>query len=537
MTRSLAVFVGVSLAAVSPAAAQNLTVVSPSPTANSFAARTAAISVEFDRPLNPATVTPANFWAFGRWTGAAEGPLVLSNGDRTVTLTPDDPFTAGDLVTVYLSHDLRAADGSFLRAAGYSFQFFTSSDAAAMDWRNIQTMTTRTTPAAGTRAYGGLGADLDNDGWLDLTVVNEDSADLRVFMNHDDGSGTFHPFLQPTFPVGQRASPNETGDFNRDGFTDVCVANINANTVSVLLGVGDGRFGPQQSITVGQGPRGVAVLDADGDGDQDIACTNNVSSNACVMLNNGSGVVGAPAFFEGGGNGEWSLGAADMTTDGILDLVIGARANSRMITARGNGNGTFTPLPSQSAGGGTWMIALGDLSGDGKVDVASANGTSNNAAILLGDGAGGFAPPIPYTADPFVTSSKIGDLDGDGDLDWILSSYSGDFRFMLNSGNGAFAFDLEIGSPQSSSCAVIYDIDNDHDLDVALIDEEEDIVMIHENTCYPECTGEGQLTIADFGCFQTKFVAQDPYADCTGDGQRTIADFGCFQTRFVAGCP
>ncbi len=55
--------------------------------------------------------------------------------------------------------------------------------------------------------------------------------------------------------------------------------------------------------------------------------------------------------------------------------------------------------------------------------------------------------------------------------------------------------------------------------------------------CYPDCNGVGGLTIADFGCFQTKFVAGDPYADCNGVGGLTIADFGCFQTAFVAGCP
>ncbi len=55
--------------------------------------------------------------------------------------------------------------------------------------------------------------------------------------------------------------------------------------------------------------------------------------------------------------------------------------------------------------------------------------------------------------------------------------------------------------------------------------------------CYPDCNSDGVLTVADFGCFQTKFVAGDPYADCNGDGVRTVADFGCFQTKFVAGCP
>ncbi len=55
--------------------------------------------------------------------------------------------------------------------------------------------------------------------------------------------------------------------------------------------------------------------------------------------------------------------------------------------------------------------------------------------------------------------------------------------------------------------------------------------------CDPDCTGEGNLTIADFACFQMKFVAQAAYADCTHDGNFTIADFACFQASFVQGCP
>ncbi len=58
-----------------------------------------------------------------------------------------------------------------------------------------------------------------------------------------------------------------------------------------------------------------------------------------------------------------------------------------------------------------------------------------------------------------------------------------------------------------------------------------------EAGCYPDCDGSTTLTVADFACFQTKFVAGDPYADCNGAGGLTIADFGCFQTEFVAGCP
>ncbi|MFM9994755.1 MAG: hypothetical protein ACKVU4_03015 [Phycisphaerales bacterium] len=55
--------------------------------------------------------------------------------------------------------------------------------------------------------------------------------------------------------------------------------------------------------------------------------------------------------------------------------------------------------------------------------------------------------------------------------------------------------------------------------------------------CYPDCNGDRSLTVGDIGCFQSKFVAQDPYADCNQDGAFTVADSGCFQTEFVVGCP
>ncbi|MFM9996631.1 MAG: hypothetical protein ACKVU4_12630 [Phycisphaerales bacterium] len=55
--------------------------------------------------------------------------------------------------------------------------------------------------------------------------------------------------------------------------------------------------------------------------------------------------------------------------------------------------------------------------------------------------------------------------------------------------------------------------------------------------CYADCNADGQLSVADFGCFQGKYVLGDLYADCTGDGNLTVADFGCFQGKYVVGCP
>ncbi len=54
--------------------------------------------------------------------------------------------------------------------------------------------------------------------------------------------------------------------------------------------------------------------------------------------------------------------------------------------------------------------------------------------------------------------------------------------------------------------------------------------------CPADFNRDCQLTVADFGAFQTAFVLGSPSADFNADGQLTIADFGAFQTAFVSGC-
>ncbi len=169
---------------------EELRVLAVEPPAHSLGASVdTPIVVRFDRPLNRETVDGTSFWAFGRWSGAADGSYGFSNGDRTVTLTPDGPFSPGESVMVILSHDLDGADGSPLRSAGYSLQFWTRAQPAANHFVEIDRLTTRTIPSQPTQAYGGIGSDLNGDGYLDVTIVNEISEDLRVFLNQADGSG------------------------------------------------------------------------------------------------------------------------------------------------------------------------------------------------------------------------------------------------------------------------------------------------------------------------------------------------------------
>jgi hypothetical protein len=56
-------------------------------------------------------------------------------------------------------------------------------------------------------------------------------------------------------PVGSGPTAIASGDFNGDGFPDKAVANTGSNSVSILLGTGDGNFQPAVNYMVGELPR------------------------------------------------------------------------------------------------------------------------------------------------------------------------------------------------------------------------------------------------------------------------------------------
>jgi hypothetical protein len=455
--------------------------VDPVPHARS-AAVDASVAVRFDRPVRTGSIGPRSLWAFGRGSGALPVDYVFSDGNRTVTLRPRRALSAGELVTVFLSHDLVGEDAAPLRRAGFSWQFWTRAGRSSLSFVQTGVFSTRSRPGEATRAYGGVASDLNGDGFLDLTLVNEDSADLRVFLNRADGTGLFYDFLRPPAPAGRRASPSEASDFDRDGQVDMAVANIDANTVTILLGGGDGTFRSIQNVEVGRTPRGLAVLDADGDGDVDVVVASFGSGDLSLLNNDGAGRFANPVRLDVGADGEWAVSAADMNDDGILDLVVGAQGGQQVLVMAGNGDGTFRRLGAESAGGRVWMLSTGDVDGNGTEDVVVANSQSGNAAVLLGDGRGSLRRSQTLGLGLFPLASDLGDLDGDSDLDWVVSSSRGGWHVLRNEGSGSFALERLIGAPLAASCALLFDSDGDLDLDLALIDEESDQVILLKNT-------------------------------------------------------
>ena len=98
------------------------------------------------------------------------------------------------------------------------------------------------------------------DGKLDLVITNNTSGattgqTVTVLLGNGDGSflcaGSLRDGYEPLCVV--------VADFNRDGKPDLAVANGGSNTVSILRGNGDGTFAAAVNYATGYFPDGLAI--------------------------------------------------------------------------------------------------------------------------------------------------------------------------------------------------------------------------------------------------------------------------------------
>jgi len=85
------------------------------------------------------------------------------------------------------------------------------------------------------------------------------------------------------YTVGSGPSEDRVADLNGDGRIDLVTENAGANTVSVLLGNGNGTFQPKLDYPTDAMPQAVGAADLTGDGHIDLVVTSAATSTVNVL--------------------------------------------------------------------------------------------------------------------------------------------------------------------------------------------------------------------------------------------------------------
>ena len=436
-------------------------------------------------PVDAASFDPSAIEVFGRWSGVMRGDIAVLDGGRRIRFEPETPFQHGEAVTVSLEAGVPLASGGGL-ATGFTWSFWIQPERGSLDMVDRGERILLEDDETHVQPYGAYAGDFNLDGYPDLAIPNEVSADVRIMLN--DGAGDYDEFRILDIPGGSWPSPNEGADFNGDGITDFVVGNAGNDLVTLFLGDGRGWFDEGSNTNSGQNVRGVCIMDLNHDGSPDVAAVNMAEGpdeskgNVSILLNDGNGTLIRTAEIPSPGRGEKTCAVGDANGDGHQDLFVGAYFTDEVIIFVGDGEGSLELGQRQTAGGRPWMIVTGDMDGDGNVDVLAANREGNNASVLLGDGAGGLAAPRQFDTGGAPLAIDVGDLDGDGDLDVVTSDFDGNsFTVHENVGDGTLVNPRTYAASASGSCAIIHDRDRDGDLDITGVDETDDKIFLLEN--------------------------------------------------------
>jgi hypothetical protein len=322
-----------------------------------------------------------------------------------------------------------------------------------------------------------VAGDTRNNSTQDLLVANFADNTLSVLLGN--GDGTFAD--QVTYPTGTGPVWVATGDFNGDKNLDVAVADNTANTISILLGKGDGTFGPKTDIKTGNAPQGLVAAnfhDLNGKNDLDLAVANSKDNTISVFPGNGDGTFGTPTLLTTG-NGPFALAVGDFNKDNHMDLVVTNRTDNTAQVFLGKGDGTFQQPVTLATGATPLWVSVADFNNDGNPDLAIANNgaptntlSGNSVTIILGNGDGTFnaAGAQSFRAGNGPTSIAVADYNIDGFLDLAVTDQTDNvFSLLLGLGDGTFGpnVQLNVGTNPLSSFTADFNGDNRPDLAVA----------------------------------------------------------------------
>lgn len=253
----------------------------------------------------------------------------------------------------------------------------------------------------GVRSYGHSWADYDKDGYLDVYVCNYNVAGgLTNWLFHNNGDGTFTEVSAIAgVGNGSRLSFQSAWcDFNNDGWLDLYVINDLNQPSAMYYNNGDGTF-TDVSVETGTNIQieamCISIIDFQEDGDWDIYVSNIATGNYFLINENGTFTNQAAASNLVVNRMTWGTTWVDYDNDGDQDIhmVTTQGSNNQNPFFINNGDGTFTENNSIGFEGdltNAYSNAKGDFNNDGFYDlIHSTVGSQNTYRFWENNGIGG----------------------------------------------------------------------------------------------------------------------------------------------------
>jgi len=295
---------------------------------------------------------------------------------------------------------------------------------------------------------------------------------LAPLMLAMSSGGAQAPVTQVAFPdvisLKTDRGPSQVAitDLNLDGKLDLVTVNALGNSISVMLGRGDGSFGPEARYAVADSkPYGLAFGRFNEDAYPDLVTSSAAGSALIVLLNNGSGGFAAPVTVPTE-KATLAVAAGDLNGDGLADIAAAHPDGEEIALYFNQGKGRFIKGGSLPAMSRSLLIA--DLNQDGNLDLASADETADAVSVFLAEGHGKFAPARTFKTAAEPQLLHAADLNGDGRTDLLAASPDSDsISLLTNRGDGNFEHTGDLAVRQPTAIATT-DIDGDGHLDLVV---------------------------------------------------------------------